>query len=128
MITPKGYIRNYDAASGRLRMEHDVVWERANGPIPPGFDVHHVNDVKTDNRLENLLLLDKLTHKRIHGGCELRVDGWWKPCRKCGVMKHVDTDYYPVGARRFILSQCKICQIADSIKSKRRRRLERLAA
>lgn len=46
MITPKGYRRIYDAPSKRLRMEHDVVWERAYGPIPAGFVVHHINHDK----------------------------------------------------------------------------------
>lgn len=34
-----------------------VVWEAFNGPVPPGMQVNHINEDKTDNRLENLNLM-----------------------------------------------------------------------
>jgi len=34
-----------------------LVWEVFNGPIPEGMEVNHINEDKTDNRLENLNLL-----------------------------------------------------------------------
>jgi len=46
--------------------EHRVVWEDANGPIPPGHHVHHRNGNKLDNRLENLELLTHGDHIRLH--------------------------------------------------------------
>ena len=41
---------------------HRIVWEAVTGkPIPPGYDINHLNEVKTDNRFfENLELV---THK-----------------------------------------------------------------
>lgn len=36
---------------------HRIVWETFKGPIPEGFVVDHINDIKDDNRLENLQLL-----------------------------------------------------------------------
>jgi hypothetical protein len=122
-ITAKGYRRVYDPVSKRRRMQHDIVWERAHGPIPSGFQVHHINENKLDNRLENLELLDPLTHKRIHGGCEQRDGIWWKPCRKCGEMKPV-TEYHR--NRHWILSWCKSCQSANAVRNKQRRRAMRL--
>ena len=80
-ITPKGYSRIYDSVTKRLRMEHDLIWERAHGPIPAGLDLHHINHDKLDNRIENLELLDPLTHKRHHSGYERRDGMWWKPGR-----------------------------------------------
>jgi len=44
------------------RGEHIVVWEEANGPLPKGYVVHHLNGVKDDNRLENLLALPRGEH------------------------------------------------------------------
>lgn len=51
---------------GREVQEHRWVWEQANGPIPPGYEVHHRNDNKLDNRIENLELLSKPEHGRLH--------------------------------------------------------------
>ena len=36
---------------------HRLVWEAFNGSIPEGLHVNHINEVKTDNRLENLNLM-----------------------------------------------------------------------
>src|SRR5271166_2148882 len=116
-ITPKGYRRI--TVDGRQRMEHVLVWERANGAIPEGFQTHHKNENKLDNRLENLELVDALTHKRIHSGCYL-VDGQWiKPCRECGKHKPVD-QFYP--RRDGITAACKSCSIGRSIRDKRARK------
>src|SRR4051812_16174403 len=51
-VTRKGYLRG--RFSGRLRLVHVVVWERANGPMPAGWQIHHANEDRQDNRLENL--------------------------------------------------------------------------
>lgn len=34
-----------------------LVWEAFNGPIPEGMQVNHINEDKTDNRLDNLNLM-----------------------------------------------------------------------
>ena len=34
-----------------------LIWESFNGPIPEGMQVNHINEDKTDNRLENLNLM-----------------------------------------------------------------------
>lgn len=34
-----------------------LVWEVFNGPIPPGMQVNHNDEVKTNNKLENLSLM-----------------------------------------------------------------------
>jgi hypothetical protein len=120
VITPKGYRRIMRA--GRYVMEHVAVWEAANGPVPAGHDIHHINGVKLDNTLSNLQLVTKLEHKRIHSGCELRNGVWWKPCHDCGEMKPVDRDhwYFLQGDRP--MSICKPCQVARAVAAKRLRR------
>lgn len=39
---------------------HRLVWEAFNGPIPENMQVNHINEDKTDNRLENLNLLSPM--------------------------------------------------------------------
>lgn len=118
-ISAKGYRRIWCTEQKRYRMEHDVVWERVNGPIPAGFDVHHLDENKLHNTIGNLELLSKLHHKREHSGCELRHGIWWKPCRKCGVMQRIDAYYKRVDG---ISSRCKSCSVADAVEAKRKRR------
>jgi hypothetical protein len=45
---------------------HIFVWESLNGPIPSGYHVHHRNDVRTDNRPVNLMLLTASDHIAWH--------------------------------------------------------------
>ena len=118
-VTPKGYIRLWDAEQDRYRMEHDVVWERAYGPVPDGYDVHHKDDVKSHNRLDNLELLSKLAHKRLHSGCELRDGEWWKPCRKCGTWNLLASHYK---RKDGISPWCRACCIANAVENKRKRK------
>lgn len=43
---------------------HRYVWEQLKGKIPKGWDIHHINGDKSDNRIENLECLPKSEHTR----------------------------------------------------------------
>jgi hypothetical protein len=51
-------------ASGDL--EHRVLYKKYGGKIPKGWVVHHINEVKWDNRLENLIALPSNLHTALH--------------------------------------------------------------
>lgn len=46
--------------------EHRRVWREAGRDVPDGFVLHHVNENKSDNRLENLELMRRGEHGRLH--------------------------------------------------------------
>ena len=50
---------------GKKILEHRYIWEKHNGKIPKGYDVHHKNEIKDDNRPENLELIRKTYHRSL---------------------------------------------------------------
>ena len=55
----------------KVRM-HRYVWEQEVGPIPDGFDVHHIDGDKSNNSIDNLSLLTNRAHQILHGKEESR--------------------------------------------------------
>src|SRR5437016_2200395 len=69
LINEQGYVYFVLRPSPGKRvkvMEHRWVWEQANGPIPPGMVLHHINGCKWDTRLEKLELIARQEHIRFH--------------------------------------------------------------
>lgn len=57
----KDYIRVQLWHGGKLKFAqvHRIEYEAFYGPIPEGMEVNHINEDKTDNRLENLNLMTR---------------------------------------------------------------------
>lgn len=58
-----GYFRRTD---GDRELMHRYVWMFYNGEIPFKFEIHHRNENKADNRIENLEMLSKAEHTRLY--------------------------------------------------------------
>lgn len=48
----------------KLYQAHRLVWEMFNGPIPKGLYIDHINGIRSDNRIDNLRVVNKATNAR----------------------------------------------------------------
>lgn len=55
----------YRCAKLKKRM-HTYVWEYYNGPVPKGYDIHHIDFDRSNNDISNLQCLPRAEHKRLH--------------------------------------------------------------
>lgn len=95
--------------NNRMKFLHVWVWEQHYGPIPEGHDIHHMNEDRTDYRIENLEMVTHGDHRRVHA--EMKFDGGKKQCRDCGEWKPLDQ--FPKRskkARGLYLSYCRECK------------------
>lgn len=60
-----GYI-NYYIDDTFKPYEHRLVAEMAYGAIPNGYQVHHINGIRSDNRAINLQVLSNRDHQHLH--------------------------------------------------------------
>ena len=103
-VTLDGYV----VLDGR-EFEHRAVWEAVHGPIPEGCQIHHKNENRTDNRIENLECLTVGEHKRLHAGWIRNESGEFvaKKCKTCGAIRPL-SEYY-VNYRKEHFIACKAC-------------------
>jgi hypothetical protein len=67
---------------------HREVWKAANGPIPPGYDVHHKDGNTLNNALDNLECLTRSEHhKRDSRVSYLKIEPIPYSCEVCGFVK-----------------------------------------
>lgn len=71
ITNPQGYVLVREpshplAKADGYVFEHRKVVYDAGIEIPPGYVVHHLNEVRDDNRLENLQVLTMSAHRAAH--------------------------------------------------------------
>jgi hypothetical protein len=67
-LNQKGYacITTNEMGYGKAFLLHKLVWEQANGPVPMGHEIHHLDHNRANWRLDNLMALDRQTHHAMH--------------------------------------------------------------
>lgn len=55
------YISLWKNGKQYMRTVHSLVWEAFNGPVPEGYEINHMDENPSNNRLDNLNLL---THRQ----------------------------------------------------------------
>lgn len=66
MTTDEGYRRT--AFNGHYFYVHRFLWTYANGPIPEGYELDHINGNRGDNRISNLRLCTTKQNKQNRHG------------------------------------------------------------
>lgn len=61
-----GYYLSSKLINGKRKRLHVYIWEKLNGAIPKGYEVHHKDKDKTNNEPDNLELLSKSIHAKYH--------------------------------------------------------------
>ena len=58
-----GYLRRTD---GDRELMHRFVWKSERGDIPPGHDIHHIDENKLNNDISNLEMMSLSDHAKFH--------------------------------------------------------------
>ena len=61
-----GYYLSSRCINGHRKRLHVYIWEKTNGSVPKGFDIHHKDGNKKNNDISNLTLLSRSEHKTLH--------------------------------------------------------------
>lgn len=72
----------YFAATTGDRMQmHRYVWEKYNGKIPDGYDIHHIDHDRSNNDISNLEMYTKSDHARLFStGSNQHIKKPYKEC------------------------------------------------
>ena len=108
------YIKWRNKGSRKIYSKRRAVfnWEKENGKLPKGYETHHINFDKTDDRIENLQCLLRREHRLLHG--KEREDHKvingieYRRCQRCKEYKALN--YFRKRINSTYQGYCKQCQ------------------
>ena len=103
--------KGYPAISidGKERTVHKLVWEKENGYVPTGYQIHHKDFDKWNYDILNLEILTQSDHQRVHAGWIKKNREWHsKPCRICDDVLPLG-DFYQRRTANTPAAVCKKC-------------------
>lgn len=77
------YRRNSLRKYKKGKLSHREIYKQKVGPIPFGWHIHHINGLKGDNRISNLIAVPAHFHAWIHECQYLDSTQNFKPYSKC---------------------------------------------
>ena len=82
---------------------HRLIWEKHNGGIPKGYQVHHIDGNKLNNDISNLQLLSAEEHTTFHMEKDNPNKGRKVPLKnRLNMSKHQNkTGYYRVSIKKY---------------------------
>lgn len=101
---------------GVYAYEHTIVWWLHTRIIPPeGYQIHHINGCRTDNRIANLELVNGKTHTKLHNATTKKKAFTLLVCDWCKKPFQLATKNYRVksnqGQNNFYCSRlCLYCK------------------
>jgi hypothetical protein len=117
-ISSQGYM--VLSVEKKRKYEHIVVAEKALGkPLPVGVVVHHVNEIRTDNRRANLVICKHGYHKLLHRRMKARAATGDPNSRKCAYCKTWDDPKNLVIRDRVVYH--RVCETAYQRKTWKRK-------
>lgn len=66
----RGYWTGSVDPNNTIKRLHIYVWEKHNGVIPKGYCIHHIDENKNNNNIENLKLMIRHDHLSLHASKE----------------------------------------------------------